>query len=52
MGFASTLAILMYRDIGRKFLHKMMGFLYFNIQRLREIYCLLKLKSLLEFIIN
>ena len=30
----------------------MMGFLEFNIQRLREIYCLFKLKSLLELIIN
>ena len=39
-------AILMYRDIS--FSKKMMGFLKFNIHRLREIYCLFKLKSLLE----
>ena len=44
-------SILMYRDLGRKLLGKFMEFLSFNIHRLREIFCLFKLKSLLELII-
>ena len=41
----------MHRDIGRKFLGKFIEFLYFKIRRLREIFSLFNLKTLLELII-
>ena len=50
--FDNLYSILMYRDKGREFLRKFMEFLLFNIHLLREIYCLFKLKRLLELIIN
>ena len=50
--FDNIYSILMYRDKGRELLRKFMEFLLFNIHRLREIYCLFKLKSSLELIIN
>ena len=50
--FNNLYSILMYRDKGRELLRKFMEFLLFNIHRLREIYCLFKLKSSLELIIN
>ena len=44
-------AILMYQDMGRKFLGKCIEFLKFKIRLLQEIFCLFNLKSLLELII-
>ena len=41
----------MHRDIGHNFLGKFIEFLYFKIWRLREIFCLFNLKSLLELVI-
>ena len=44
----------MYRDIGRKFLKKKKWWDFCSLTStvLQEIYCLFKLKSLLELIIN
>ena len=50
--FDTLYVILIYRDVGRTLFGKSMEFQWFKIPRLQEIFCLFKLKSLLELIPN